>query len=325
MRPLRSRAARVVLAVGSSAGCLISCGGSSEKTTFDQTRFDIVELPGFPHSTDIYSVQGAKRALVILHGHGGRNFGVGKSLGLHDSERPPTGDQIDWEWLEERGVSVALPQGQALPQGSTETWSSRAMDSGVDDVKFLKALASYLETELEIPHVYLLGHSGGGMMVNRMWCESPSTFAGYVSISGPASAYYADPATPCAPKTPMPYLGIFGEEDALLGIPGNWDAELWTLSTFVSSQDEQAWLNPVFVGAWADHVARSRSSCVEAPSLDDAESNDGVERWTNCGGTLELQRVLEGQHKIESLESAAGYRLLDEAMRFIANLDAAGD
>ena len=57
------------------------------------------------------------------------------------------------------------------------------MSSGQDDVSFLRALVSHLRGSLSLPRMYLTGHSNGGMMANRMWCETgDSLFDGFVGL-----------------------------------------------------------------------------------------------------------------------------------------------
>lgn len=63
-----------------------------------------------------------------------------------------------------------------------------------DDVGYLKRVIGELRETLPVSKVYLVGHSNGGFMAYRMFCEKDSDVAGILSIAG------MDPDLPC-PRT----------------------------------------------------------------------------------------------------------------------------
>jgi poly(3-hydroxybutyrate) depolymerase len=274
-----------------------------------------VTLDPYPHEIDVFATSGATRALVFLHGGGGVNSRSAYELGINLIDAPPTTASANWTWLEANRILAVFPQGQALPNDGVRTWSNHVMDSGQDDVAFLQALASHIAAEYGITDIYLAGHSNGGMMANRMWCESAATYKGYIAISGPASNYYS--TTACTPAVYQPYLGIAGELDTVLQVEGNWEAPTWTIDPALVALKPDSFLDPVLIGEWVRHQARAQAACGESPVIADRTSDGAVESWSNCGGSIQLHRALTGEHSIESLETATGYTLIDVIAAFI--------
>lgn len=312
--------ARIVLGAAVTAllsACSGGSGGPGPDAAADTLR--TVALTGFPHSVDIYDIDDADKAVVVLHGGGGGNDEIANSLGLNDNSGPPTESSVDWAWLHAHKILAVFPQGQAIAQNpSAFTWTNHVMTSGENDLAFLQALAQHIRTQYGISKVYLLGHSNGGMMANRMWCESPTTFDGYVAIAGPASSHYL--STPCTPNVVKPYYGIVGAEDAVLQVNGDWDATTWQINPLLVAASSDAFVNSVVIGEWRQQLDRAQRMCGEQPQLADGISGGGVITWTHCGGSLKLQEVLQGGHAISSLETAAGFRILDAAAGFIDGL-----
>ena len=56
--------------------------------------------------------------------------------------------------------------------------------NGEDDVAFTE-LAGWARSELLSDTVVLGGHSNGGMMTHRIWCEADGLFDRFVSVAGP--------------------------------------------------------------------------------------------------------------------------------------------
>ena len=297
-----------------------SCGGSSggnggtNPPAPPSVTADVrtVTIPGFPHEVDIYSVSNAARAVVFLHGGGGRNFKFAFDLGINAADAPPTLATANVAWLSANQVVAVFPQGQATAAAPLAfTWNNHAMDSGEDDIGFLQALATFIRSEYRLSDVYLVGHSNGGMMVNRVWCESPDTFRAYVSLAGPASSFYL--GAPCVPATIQPYYGLVGEQDRVLQVTGNWDQVTWEVDPLLATD----FINPILIGEWQQHQNRSQLMCGEVPALADAITQDSIETWSNCGALLRVQRALNAGHMIDSLEQQFADRLVDVIADFI--------
>jgi polyhydroxybutyrate depolymerase len=295
-------------------------------------------LSGYPHAIDIYAARNATKVIVFLHGGGGTKMAFACNLGIllttSDCTNPvtPTAPtDFDTTWLIDNKAVAVFPQGQSL---GTTTWNNHVMDSGVDDMAFLGALVDYINTNYGTVDVYLAGHSNGGMMANRVWCENPGLFKAYISISGPPSEYYYDSSNNMDPGKCIPYNGsaqvkdyyaIIGQQDAVLGDNPGWADPTWTIN-FTLSQ-APGFVNPVLIGGWVDHVAKSGIMCGDVPVLT-ADTGDGtgyttdgiVLTWSSCGGSIKLQRVTNAGHAIDSLETQAGSRILDLIASYIASI-----
>lgn len=298
---------------------LTACGGGSDDdsppltvTPPDsptETLTVNTSIAGFPHAIDIYRPANATRAVILLHGGLGTKDQIAYNVGINLTRNLPTTTSVNWNWLRERGVILVTPQGQAINGSPANTWSNYVMTSGQDDVGFLKALAQHVRTTYGVSEVYLMGHSMGAVMTNRMWCESGATFNGYAAFAGPAAVGLQGGA--CRPDTKRPYYGIVGAQDTVLQA-SDWSAPTWTLTNLVANT--AAFVNPVVVGEWAQFVARSNDVCNENVSLTGKVVADNIETWTSCSGRLRVRHALALDH---SLGMPNGTVLIDGAMSFL--------
>jgi polyhydroxybutyrate depolymerase len=275
-----------------------------------------VKLAGFPHPVDIYAPAGATRALVVLHGGSGRNYLIANSLGINLTTDPPTSTAVNWTWLAAQKLIAVFPQGQTIPEApSSFTWNNHAMVSGQDDQAFLVALAAYTRSTYGVSKVAVAGHSMGGTMVNRMWCQSPTTFDAHIALAGPASAYFLGVGTACQPSTPAPYMGIIGSSDTIMQTGAGWDVPTWVISPLVSKT--AAFVNDTVVAEWAQHQRRAGLRCAQSPLLADKQVSGQVETWSHCNGSIVVRQVLNADHGINSLEARAGKSMVDYIVEFM--------
>jgi poly(3-hydroxybutyrate) depolymerase len=241
---------RSMLAGLLAAASLGACGGGgseggssgSPPPAVADTLLSIT-VAGYPHAVNVYRTAGATRAIVLLHGGGGDLNAVAYQVGLNSSATQTSDATINWAWLDANKVTLVVPQGQHIASnpGAT-TWSNHAMTSGQDDAAFLQALAAKVRSDYGLADITLMGHSMGGVMTNRMWCESNATFNRYVSLAGPASSSYNQAATPCAPgSAAAPYLGIIGDSDSVMQTSGAWEAATWTVNPVLVASSAEAW------------------------------------------------------------------------------------
>ncbi|MFG6488110.1 alpha/beta fold hydrolase [Roseateles sp. BYS78W] len=313
------------------AASLSACGGggsdSSGGTTQQPTVTDQLvstTVAGYPHAVNIYRTAGATRAIVLLHGGGGDLNAVAYQVGLNSSATTATTATINWAWLDANKVTLVIPQGQHLASnpGAT-TWSNYAMTSGQDDKAFLQALAAQVRSDYGLTDITLMGHSMGGAMTNRMWCESNATFSRYVSLAGPASSTFNQAATPCTPgSTAAPYMGIIGDADSIMQTAGAWEAATWTVNPTVVLASIEAWVDNVVIGEFHQQQARTAQACAGTLSSSGYTTTGNVDTWSSCLGRLVLKRVHGADHGVASLDAqmgaASNLDVMDAVMAFAA-------
>ncbi len=211
---------------------LIMCGCSSEsksENVVGATAGVIVEpdqtLPTAPQGFDIYRATNANKAIIFLHGGGADKHHAAYQFGINLNDVDADYSAVNEEVLLANRALAVFPQGQAIPAApEAYTWNNYVTDSGQDDMAFIRELVASISSRYNITRFYIVGHSTGGMMVNRIWCEAPELFDGYIAIGGPPSQRFLEPSTQCSPAEAKPYLGIVRSADAVLGVRDNWEA-----------------------------------------------------------------------------------------------------
>lgn len=265
-----------------------------------------VKLPGYPHAVDVYRPAGATRAIVFLHGHGGRSWQMAYDLGVNRKYRTAIAKNVDWSALERLGVIAIFPQGQAPAVGQLPTWNNHVLDSGQDDVAFLAALSAHARSAWGARSVALSGHSSGGTMTARMWCEGTPAFDAFFSIAGPMpSADYPSYGPTCMPLAPRPYAVVIGDRDSKLGV--------FAVGVTEPSPEQAAagLTDTILVSEWWRHGDRGGNVCGDPTTLEAAASTSAGPAWSACGGTLRYTVVRGADHPIASIEQHAGQRMLD--------------
>ncbi len=132
-----------------------------------------------------------------------------------------------------RGFVLLTPDGTITPKntmapdgkdlGGNPFWNATDFccdfaRTGVDDVGYLTKLIDVVKTKYNIDprRVYIIGHSNGGFMANRLACEIGDQIAGIASLAGGS---YAD-ASKCRDPKPVPFLQIHAVDDATLAYDG---------------------------------------------------------------------------------------------------------
>ncbi len=265
-----------------------------------------IRLAGFPHKVDVYRPAGATKAIVFLHGHGGTTWNLAYSLGFNRLNAPQTARSVNWDWLARNGIIAVFAQGQSQPGTQTPTWSNYVFDSGQDDVAFLAALSAYVRGQYGVSQVALSGHSAGGVMTARIWCEATTAYDDYVSLGGPmVSTAYPRPGPTCTPSAPAPYFLVVGGQDSKLPMFAAG------LTTPTPQQIAAGLTDTILTSEWVRHQGRSNAVCGETPTLEAAVVDVTGPTWNACDEHVRYKVVTKADHPIASLEQYAQVRMVD--------------
>jgi len=127
---------------------------------------------------------------------------------------------------DEKGFLYVAPDG-TFDAGGKRFWNATdaCCDYGktnVDDVAYLVGLIEEIKRSYSVDpaRIFVMGHSNGGFMANRLACDRADVFAAAVSVSG---ANFADAAR-CKPSAPVGFLQVHGTTDQTVlfaGEPGD--------------------------------------------------------------------------------------------------------
>ncbi len=163
---------------------------------------DGLERSYIVHFPPNYVANGEAALVMSLHGRPGTSHETMKAQRWGD-----VGDKENFV--------VVYPQGSEVlwREKSLTHWNALNMETGVDDVSFLKhVVASIVEDyDTDPKRTYVAGFSNGGMMVSRLACEAGDTFAAMASVAGVGSTAHTD----CVPEQVTPIAFIHGEKDEL--------------------------------------------------------------------------------------------------------------
>ncbi len=151
--------------------------------------------------------------LIMLHGFSGTADSEDTYLGLRFR-------------VSLRGFILLEPEGTKMPAGtlgpngvnvgSNQFWNATDAccdfaKTSVDDVAYILGLIKKMKSTYRIDssRIYIIGHSNGGFLANRLACESGKSFAAVASLAG---GTFKNP-TDCREPTPINYLHIQSIDD----------------------------------------------------------------------------------------------------------------
>lgn len=250
-----------------------------------------------PYSLRVPTSYTADRAwplVLLIHGYGAAGLAQAAYLGL-------TGT------AERRGFLLAMPDG-TLDATGRRFWNATdaCCDFGgtrVDDVAYLTAVVDDVAARFRVDpgRVFVIGHSNGGFMTNRIACDRADRFAAAVSIAG---ATWSDSAR-CAPARTISMLLVHGVGDATVSFEGG---SLDGRVNFPSARNTAA--------AWA-RLNRCDATFTETSTRGDYDTavsgeETRVGRHENCapGGASELWSM-EGSGHIPGFNTAWNDAVVD--------------
>lgn len=158
------------------------------------------------------SLQEPAPALIVLHGSNSRADSVAASTGLSEFAAArdfvavyPQATKYQVEGFGTGGYWNVEP----CSFGPTNCWNPATIEQP-DDVRFLRDVIADVKKRVDVDdeRVYVVGHSLGGAMANRVGCEAADLIAGIAVLN---SSMETDP---CRPAKPVP-VQIFHTSDDL--------------------------------------------------------------------------------------------------------------
>jgi polyhydroxybutyrate depolymerase len=187
--------------------------------------------------------QGTRSLVVVLHG------GLGNAQRI-ESGQSESGLNMD-AVAEKAGFIVAYLNGTPVTRrfGADKLgWNAgggccgQPAENNVDDVRYIRSVVAHLTPQYGIDpsRIFGIGHSNGGMMTQRVMCET-GLYAAAISLSGPLNLEGAN----CAAARGKRMLAIHGADDANVPIAGGrgtqgisqaiYNSEERTRQSFLSS------------------------------------------------------------------------------------------
>ena len=251
----------------------------------------LVALPGCPRGPESLVVDGLTRTFRVHVPEGlNETAPVPIVVGLHPflGTGRIASRTMNFEPVADReGFIVVYPDGiqRAWRYASVEN-PGAPLRSGVDDVKFLRALIEHMKATHNIDprRVYVTGYSNGGFMSHRIANDMSDVVA---AIAPVCATLTEEAAAAYAPPRPVPVVMICGVDDPLIPWEGGTLNQGPRASTQVLSAEASA-------ARWA-----ALNGCNAEPTrtlLDDVEPNDGtrVERIAFDGCHESADVVLYG-------------------------------
>jgi polyhydroxybutyrate depolymerase len=119
--------------------------------------------------------------------------------------------------VDRRAFILVKPNGTPDAMGAQYWTAGRHLSAtGPDDVAYLMTVLDDVATAFgaDRSRVYVVGHSNGAFMANRLACEHSERIAAFVSLAGAV-----DP-TSCKPSQPVSVLTVHGTTDRLIQYSG---------------------------------------------------------------------------------------------------------
>jgi polyhydroxybutyrate depolymerase len=197
-----------------------------------------------------------------------------------------------------RGVVVALPLGTFDSVISRYEWNATDACCGFDtpdanDIGYIMAMIDDIDQhkqKIDKKRIFVLGHSNGGFMANRLACDQADVFAGIVSLAG---ATYKDQKK-CAASAPIAMLQVHGDADMTVPFGGGHPEGVAQLPLAPGAEETVLdWATKNRCGTTPDTSAAPIDLAADLPG---AETSKKVYKGCEGNGATELWIIHGGPH-----------------------------
>ena len=236
--------------------------------------------------------------VILLHGYSASGGGQDAYFGVSDRRN-------------DFGFIALAPDGNRDRRGNrfwnaTSTccdfWRTR-----VDDLAYIRGLIAEAIDRLSVDpnRVYLIGHSNGGFMSNRIACDAAEEITAVVNVAGSG---FNDEAR-CEPSRAVGYIQVHGTQDTVIRYPGG---RLQAGGAYPGAE--------VVVERW-----RARNGCMTTSSTSEGEDFDrvvpGAETvrtvWSECAGRRPVQLwTMEGTRHVPGFNNAFRDAVLEALLSY---------
>ena len=212
-------------------------------------------------------------------------------LALHGFSQ--TGEKLE-KYLNLTPVAEAKGILYVHPNGTTDKTGTRFWNATpeccdfhtpkVDDDAYLMSIVDEVSKNYSVDpdRIYIIGHSNGGFMANRMACMHADRIAAVVSLAGGSFVN----ASACKPALPINVLQIWGTSDVtykgnhILGRP--IPSAVKTIATWASL--DRCSKNMMLLPGKLDLETKLKGSETTVGQYTECADNADVESWTIVGG-----------------------------------------
>lgn len=230
------------------------------------------------HVPPSYDPSKFTQVVFAMHGFTNQALDFAKSIGIEAAS-------------DQRNFIAVIPQGSGVvPSWNAGGCCGEAQTFNTDDVGFIRTLLSSIRGEfcVDDKRIFVMGHSNGGFMSNRLACEMADDFAAI----GPNSAGLI--FSGCKPSRPVPVFYMHGDADTVVwyggGFPLGWSGAKKTFDDWGTMNGCQ---KPATVTSQSGKVTcQTYAPCMAGADVNLCTISGGDHVWPSSTG--DTQRYADG-------------------------------
>jgi polyhydroxybutyrate depolymerase len=195
-----------------------------------------------------------------------------------------------------RGILLAIPEGTYDKLLGRYSWNATdtccGWDTMANDIGYVLAMVEDIQKKYNVDpkRIFILGHSNGGFMANRLGCDRSSIFSGIASLAGEV---YKNPKK-CAAVDPLAMLEVQGDADDTVPYAGG---EPFGITGFPPAPGAQE----------TGQIWAAKNGCMDTPDttapavdlvtdLPGAETTKEIYKGCKANGEVQVWTIHGGPH-----------------------------